>query len=57
MITVIQRLQMENGIKIKRTKEFFFSAKLKHCWQQNKFGTKLVRENMSRSIIYTATLN
>lgn len=48
---------MENGIKIKWTKEFFFLAKLKQSWQQNQFGTKLVGENMSRSINYTAALN
>lgn len=57
MIIVMQRLQMENGIKTKWTKEFFFLVKLKHPWQQNEFGTKLVGEIMSRYNNYTAALN
>jgi len=48
---------MENGIKIKWTKEFFLFTKLKCCWQQDESGTMLVGENTSRSIIYTAALN
>jgi len=57
VVTVTQRLKMENGIKIKWTKEFFLFTKLKCCWQQDESGTMLVGENTSRSIIYTAALN